>query len=105
MTSTHTGDAAAMPAGARRWLLLRADLGRPLPIATASVDRVLCHDTLEAQGVVAMAERSGRFTAVELDGWLASLEGAAARGDYLFSLNDYIVVAAKEPAEAANPAS
>jgi ubiquinone/menaquinone biosynthesis C-methylase UbiE len=40
--------AATTLAGAPRWLLVRADLARPLPIATASVDRVLCHNTLEA---------------------------------------------------------
>jgi SAM-dependent methyltransferase len=37
-----------MPSGAPRWLLIRGDLAKPLPIATGSVDRVLCHDTLEA---------------------------------------------------------
>jgi hypothetical protein len=30
------------------WLLLCGDLAQPLPIATESVDRVLCHNTLEA---------------------------------------------------------
>ena len=190
--------AATMLADAPRWLLLRADLARPLPIATASVDRVLCHNTLEAladpagllaeahrvlrpgglavighsdfdtlvyaggdlaltralvhtycdqqqpgwmdavdgtigrrlpalvgrsplhvrqvhaqilleqayepgtlgftlaKGVVAMAARSGRFTTAELDGWLASLAAAAANGGYLFSINDYIVLAAAD---------
>jgi ubiquinone/menaquinone biosynthesis C-methylase UbiE len=33
--------ATVLRAGASRWLLLRADLARRLPIATASVDRVL----------------------------------------------------------------
>ena len=37
-----------MASGAPRWLLIGADLARPLPIATGSVDRVLCHNTLEA---------------------------------------------------------
>jgi hypothetical protein len=46
-----------------------------------------------ARGVVAMAARSGRFTAAELDAWLASLQAASARGEYLFSVNDYVVVA------------
>jgi len=189
--------ATVLRSGASRWLLLRADLARRLPIATASVDRVLCHNTLEAladpagllveahrvllpgglavighsdfdtlvyagadlaltrrlvhtycdqqqpgwmdavdgtigrrlpalvgrsplqvrqvhaevlleqafepgalgfthaKGVVGMAAKSGRFTAAELDGWLTSLDTAAARGDYLFSINDYIVVATK----------
>jgi hypothetical protein len=36
-----------MPPGAPRWLLC-GDLAQPLPIATESVDRVLCHNTLEA---------------------------------------------------------
>jgi hypothetical protein len=40
-----------------------------------------------------MAVRSGRFTTAELDGWLASL-ATAAEGDYLFSINNYIVLAA-----------
>ncbi|MFL6186789.1 MAG: class I SAM-dependent methyltransferase [Actinomycetes bacterium] len=39
--------ATAMPPGAPRWLLC-GDLAQPLPIATESVDRVLCHNTLEA---------------------------------------------------------
>ena len=199
--------ATAMRSGAPQRLLIRADLARPLPIATASVDRVLCHNTLEAlpdppgllveahrilrpggqavighsdfdtlvyaggdlaltrrlvhaycdqrqpgwmeavdgtigrrlpalvgrsplrvrrvhaevlleqsyepgalgftlaNGIAAMAGKSGRFTTAELDGWLTSLDTAAARGDYLFSVNDYIVVAAKEPPEATNAAS
>lgn len=37
-----------MPPDAPRWLLLCGDLAQPLPIATGSVDRVLCHNTLEA---------------------------------------------------------
>jgi SAM-dependent methyltransferase len=40
--------AAAMPPGPPRWLLIRGDLAKPLPIATGSVDRFLCHNTLEA---------------------------------------------------------
>ncbi len=51
-----------------------------------------------------MAAKSGLFTAKEPDSWLASLQTASARGDYLFSINDYIVVAAKE-AQAATPAT
>ena len=198
--------ATVLRSGAPRSLLVRADLARPLPIATASVDRVVCHNTLEAladpaglltqahrvlrpggqavighsdfdtlvyagaelaltrrlvhtycdqqpgwmdavdgtigrrlpalvgrtplqvrqvhaqilleqafepgalgfilaKGVVGMAAKSGRFTEAELDGWLTSLNTAAARGDYLFSINVYIVVAAKEPHEASNAAS
>ena len=199
--------ATALPSGAPQRLLIRADLAGPLPIATGSVDRVVCHNTLEAlpdpagllteahrvlrqggqavighsdfdtlvyagadlaltrrlvhtycdqqqpgwmdavdgtigrrlpalvgrsplqvrqvhaqilleqafepgalgftlaRGVVAMAARSGGFTAAELDGWLTSLDTAAAHGDYLFSINDYIVVAAKDPREASNAAS
>jgi SAM-dependent methyltransferase len=191
--------AAAMPPDAPRWLLIRCDLAEPLPIATGSVDRVLCHNTLEAladpagllveadrvlrpgglavighsdfdtlvfagadlaltrrlvhtycdlqqpgwmdavdgtigrrlpalvgrsplqvrqvhaevlleqafapgtlgftlaKGAAAMAAKSGLFTTEEPDAWLASLQAASARGDYLFSINDYIVVAAKEP--------
>ena len=58
-----------------------------------------------AQGAVAMATKSGLFTAAELDGWLTSLDSAAARGDYLFSINYYIVVATKEPLKATNTAS
>jgi SAM-dependent methyltransferase len=193
--------AAVMPSGAPRWLLIRADLAKPLPIATGSLDRVLCHNTLEAladpagllveahrvlrpggqavighsdfdtlvfagadlaltrrlvhaycdlhqpgwmdavdgtigrclpalvgrsplrvrqvhaevlleqafapgalgftlaKGVAAIAARSGLFTAEEPDAWLASLQSASARGDYLFSINDYIVVASNEPTE------
>jgi hypothetical protein len=56
-----------------------------------------------ARGVVAMAARSGRFTAAELDAWLASLQAASARGEYLFSVNDYVVVATREPEEATPP--
>ena len=199
--------ATAMPPGAPRWLLIRGDLARPLPIATGSVDRVLCHNTLEAladpagllaeahrvlrpggqavighsdfdtlvfagaelaltrrlvhtycdlqqpgwmdavdgtigrrlpalvgrsplqvrqvhaqalleqafapgtlgftlaKGVVAMAAKSGRFTATELDAWLASLQTASAYGEYLFSVNDYIVVATKEPGKATHTIS
>jgi SAM-dependent methyltransferase len=199
--------ATVLRSGASRWLLLRSDLARPLPIATASVDRVLCHNTLEAladpagllaeahrvlrpggqavighsdfdtlvfaggdlaltrrlvhtycdqqqlgwmdavdgtigrrlpalvgrsplqirqvhaqifleqayepgalgftlaKGVVAMAAKSGRFTTAELDGWLASLDTAAAHGDYLFSINDYIVLVAKDRPKATNGAS
>jgi hypothetical protein len=37
--------------------------------------------------------------------WLAGLRTASARGDYLFSINDYIVVATKEPQEATHAAS
>jgi SAM-dependent methyltransferase len=198
--------ATVLRSGAWRWLLLRADLAQPLPIATASVDRVLCHNTLEAladpagllveahrvlrpgglavighsdfdtlvyaggdlaltrrlvhtycdqqqpgwmdavdgtigrrlpalvgrspldvrqvhaqvlleqayepgalgftlaQGVVATAAKSGQFTTAELDGWLASLDAAATQGEYLFSINDYIVLAAKEPSKATNGA-
>jgi hypothetical protein len=33
----------------------------------------------------------------ELESWLAGLQAASARGDYLFSINDYIAVATKEP--------
>jgi SAM-dependent methyltransferase len=40
--------ANAMPSGAPRRLLLCSDLAKPLPIATGSMDRVLCHNTLEA---------------------------------------------------------
>jgi SAM-dependent methyltransferase len=40
--------ATAMPPDAPWWLLLWGDLAQPLPIATGSVDRVLCHNTLEA---------------------------------------------------------
>lgn len=191
--------AAAMPPGPPRWLLIRGDLAKPLPIATGLVDRVLCHNSLEAladpagllveahrvlrpggqavmghsdfdtlvfagadlaltrrlvhtycdlqqpdwmdavdgtigrrlpalvgrspltirqvhadvlleqafapgtlgftlaKGAAAMAARSGLFPSEEPDAWLASLQTASARGDYLFSINDYIVVAAKEP--------
>jgi SAM-dependent methyltransferase len=190
--------AAAMRSGAPRWLLIRGDLAKPLPITTGSVDRVLCHNTLEAladpagllveahrvlrpggqavighsdfdtmvfagvdltltrrlvhtycdlqqpgwmdavdgaigrrlpalvgrsplhvrkvhaevllerafapgtlgftlaKGVAAMAAKSGLFTAEEPDAWLTSLQTASARDDYLFSINDYIVVATKE---------
>jgi hypothetical protein len=52
-----------------------------------------------------MAAKSGLFTAEEPDAWLASLQAASARGDYLFSINDYIVVATKEPQEATHAAS
>jgi hypothetical protein len=52
-----------------------------------------------------MATRSGLFTEAELDTWLASLETASAHGDYLFSINDYIVVAAKEPQKATQTAT
>lgn len=199
--------ATVLRSGASRSLLVRADLAGPLPIATASVDRVLCHNTLEAladpagllaeahrvlrpggqavighsdfdtlvyaggdlaltrrlvhtycdqqqpgwmdavdgtigrrlpalvgrsplqvhqvhaqilleqayepgalgftlaRGMVAMAAKSGRFAEAELDGWLTSLDTAATHGDYLFSINDYIVVAAKEPHETSNAAS
>lgn len=199
--------ATALAPGARRWLLIYGDLTKPLPIATGSVDRVLCHNTLEslpdpvgllaeahrvlrpggravighsdfdtlvfaggelaltrrlvhtycdqqqpgwidavdgtigrrlpalvgrsplqvrqvhaevlleqtfapgnlgfllANDVVAMAAKSGRFAASELDAWLASLQAASAQGDYLFSVNDYIVVATKEPEEAVHPPS
>jgi hypothetical protein len=48
-----------------------------------------------ARGAAAMAARSGLFTTEEPDAWLASLQAASARGDYLFSINHYIVVAAK----------
>jgi hypothetical protein len=59
-----------------------------------------------AKGVAAMAPKSGQFTAAELDAWRASLQAASARGDYLFSINDYIVVATKEePGKAAHAAS
>jgi SAM-dependent methyltransferase len=195
LAAATTAMASAVP----RWLLIQGDLAKPLPIATGSVDRVVCHNALEslpdpagllvethrvlrpggqavighsdfdtlvfagsdlaltrrlvrsycdqqqagwmdavdgtigrrlpalvgrsrlqvrhvhaevlveqaftpgalgfalAEGVAAMATRSGLFTEAELDSWLASLETASAHGDYLFSVNDYIVVAAKEP--------
>jgi hypothetical protein len=50
-----------------------------------------------------MAAKSGRFTVAEPDAWLASLQTASARGDYLFGIDDYIVVAAKEPNSMRNP--
>jgi hypothetical protein len=53
-----------------------------------------------ANGAAAMAAKSGLFTAEEPDAWLTSLQTASARGDYLFSINDYIVVATKEPRNA-----
>ena len=53
-----------------------------------------------AKGAAAMAAKSGLFTAEEPDAWLTSLQTASARGDYLFSINDYIVVATKEPRSA-----
>jgi hypothetical protein len=52
-----------------------------------------------------MAAKSGRFTRAELDGWLASLDTAAAQCDYLLSINHYIVLAAKEPSKATNGAN
>jgi SAM-dependent methyltransferase len=199
--------ATVLASGAPRWLLICGDLTKPLPIGTGSVDRVLCHNTLEslpdpagllaeahrvlrpggravighsdfdtmvyagsdlvltrrlvhtycdqqqpgwmdavdgtigrrlpalvgrsplrvrqvhaevlleqifapgargfilAKGVVGMAAKSGLFAAGELDAWLASLQAASARGDYLFSINDYIVVATKEVEKAAHPAN
>ena len=198
--------ATAIRSSAGRWLLIRGDLAKRLPIATGAVDRVLCHNTLEAladpagllaeahrvlrpggqavighsdfdtlvyagadlaltrrlvhtycdpqqtgwmdavdgpigrrlpalvgrsplqvrqvraeilveqafapgalgftlaKGVVAMASRSGLFTTSELDDWLASLQTASAGGDYLFSINDYVVLATKEPQEATHAA-
>jgi SAM-dependent methyltransferase len=41
-------EAARTPRPPGRVFLLRADLRRPLPLATASVDRVLCHNVLES---------------------------------------------------------
>jgi SAM-dependent methyltransferase len=41
-------EAARRPRPPGRARLLRADLRRPLPFATASVDRVLCHNVLES---------------------------------------------------------
>jgi SAM-dependent methyltransferase len=79
--------ATALAPGARRWLLICGDLTRPLPIATGSVDRVLCHNTLES-----LPDPAG-------------LLAASAQGDYLFSVNDSIVVATKEPEEAVHPPS
>jgi hypothetical protein len=53
----------------------------------------------------ALAAKSGQFTAAELDAWLTSLNTAAAGGDYLFSIDDDIVVAAREPHRASNAGS
>ena len=58
-----------------------------------------------AKGMVAMATKSSLFTAAELDAWLAGLQTASACGDYLFSINDYIVVATKEPQKSTHTAS
>jgi hypothetical protein len=58
-----------------------------------------------AKGAVAVAAKSGRFHHGGAECWLAGLRTASARGDYLFSINDYIVVATKEPQEATHAAS
>jgi Methylase involved in ubiquinone/menaquinone biosynthesis len=44
LAASRLGEAAARVAEAR---LVRADLTRPLPLATASVDAVLCHNVIE----------------------------------------------------------
>ena len=56
--------AAALASAAPRWLLIHGDLAKPLPIATGSVDRVVCHNTLESlpdpAGLLAEAHRALR---------------------------------------------
>jgi SAM-dependent methyltransferase len=49
-----------------------------------------------ARHVAGVLRRAGGFTAVELDGWLASLATVDERGAFLWSINDYAVVCRRE---------
>jgi SAM-dependent methyltransferase len=86
-------------------------IGRRLPALVASsplrVDHVQAQVLLEdafvpdstgfalASGAASVAVRAAACTQAEAEGWLESLHDAHSQGQYLFSVNDYLVVTTK----------